>query len=106
MEKVAIVRCGDYSVSNLRDALIQSFDYFGGIEHFIRPGEKVLLKPNLIAASKGDNATTDARFIEALVKIVKERDAVPLVGDSPAFGSAKGVAKAVGVMQEIGRAHV
>ncbi|SPD75860.1 conserved hypothetical protein [uncultured Desulfobacterium sp.] len=106
MDRVSIVRCTDYSASNLRDALITSFDYFGGIEHFICPGEKVLLKPNLIASSKGDNATTDARFIEAVVKIVKEHEAFPFVGDSPAFGSAKGVAKAVGVMQTLERQKV
>lgn len=106
MEKVAIVRCSDYSESMLKDALIKSFNYFGGIEDFVGAGDRVLLKPNLIAASKGDSATTDARFIEAVIKLVKERNAIPFVGDSPAFGSAKGVARSVGLMEALERQQV
>jgi uncharacterized protein (DUF362 family) len=106
MERVAIVGCSDYSESILKDALINSFNFFGGIENFVGAGDRVLLKPNLIAASKGDSATTDARFIEAVIKLVKERNAIPFVGDSPAFGSAKGVAKSVGLMEALERQQV
>jgi uncharacterized protein (DUF362 family) len=86
--------------------LIRSFNYFGGAEKFIKSGEKVLLKPNLIAASKSDKATTDAHFIEAVIEIVKEQHAVPFLGDSPAFGSARGVAKTVGILEVIERQDV
>lgn len=97
--KVAIVKCRDYSTAIIKNALTQSLDYFGGADRFIKPGERVLLKPNLIAASRGDGATTDAHFIEAVVEIVKGKNAVPFVGDSPAFGSARGVAKTVGIRE-------
>ncbi len=106
MEKVAIVKCSDYSTVNVRHALKKSFQFFGGADKFIKPGERVLLKPNLIAASKGDKATTDAHFIEAAIEIVKEQHAVPIVGDSPAFGSARGVAKAVGILEILDRQKV
>jgi uncharacterized protein (DUF362 family) len=106
MEKVAIVRCPDYSTPNIKNALIESLSYFGGADKFIKSGERILLKPNLIAASKGDKATTDARFIEAVIEIVKKHHAVPFLGDSPAFGSARGVAKTVGILEILERQNV
>ncbi len=106
MEKVAIVKCRDYSVPAIKVAIAKSFDFFEGADKFIHPGERVLLKPNLIAASKVDRATTDARFVEAVIEVVKEQGAIPLVGDSPAFGSAKGVAKPVGILEVVERQQV
>ncbi len=106
METVAIVKCSDYSVPAIKAAIAKSFDFFEGADKFIRPGEKVLLKPNLIAASKVDIATTDARFVEAIIEIVKEQGGIPFVGDSPAFGSAKGVAGSVGILEAIERQQI
>lgn len=106
MDKVAIVKCSNYSVTNVKNAIMKSFELFGGTDRFFESGEKVLLKPNLIATSKDDGATTDARFVEAIIEIVKEQHAIPLVGDSPAFGSARGVAKSVGIMEVLERQKV
>lgn len=106
MDKVAIVKCSDYSVSTVKNAMMKSFGFFGGADKYIKPGEKILLKPNLIVASKEDRATTDARFIEAVIEIVKDQHAIPLVGDSPAFGSATGVAKSVGILEVLKRQKI
>jgi len=106
MEKVTIVKCKDYSVPAIKVAITKSFDFFDGVDRFIKPGERVLLKPNLIAASKGDIATTNAQFVEAVIELVKEQGAIPLVGDSPAFGSAKGVAKSVGILEVVERQQI
>ncbi len=106
MEKVAIVKCSDYSIPAVKAAIAKSFDFFEGADKFIRPGEKVLLKLNLIAASKVDIATTDARFVEAIIEIVKEQGGIPFVGDSPAFGSAKGVARSVGILEAAERQQI
>ncbi len=103
MEKVAIVKCSDYSAPAIRDAIAKSFNFFEGTDKFIKPGDRVLLKPNLIAASKVDIATTDARLVEAVIEVVKNQGAIPFVGDSPAFGSAKGVAKSVGILEVVER---
>jgi uncharacterized protein (DUF362 family) len=106
MDKVAIVRCSDYTVSTVKNAIMESFGFFGGADKYIKPGETVLLKPNLIVASKEDGATTDARFIEAVIEIVKDQHAIPMVGDSPAFGSATGVAKSVGILEVLERQKI
>ena len=106
MDKVAIVKCSDYSASTIKTAMMESFGFFGGADKYIKPGETILLKPNLITASKEDGATTDARFIEAVIEIVKDQHAIPVVGDSPAFGSAKGVAKSVGILEVLKRQKI
>ena len=106
MDNVAIVKCSNYSVPTVKNAMMASFDLMGGADQYIKPGETLLLKPNLIVASKGDRATTDARFVEAAIEIIKEQHATPVIGDSPAFGSAKGVAKSVGILEVMERQGV
>ena len=106
MHKVAIVKCEEYTRSAVKTAMLDSFAFFGGVENFIRPGERILLKPNLIASSKGDAATTHAIFVESAIEIVKNQHATPLVGDSPAFGSARGVAKYAGILEVLKRQQI
>jgi len=106
LHKVSILKCEGYTVAAVKHVILESFSFFGGVEKFIRSGEKVLLKPNLIASSKTDVATTHAVFVEAAVEIIKEQRATPLVGDSPAFGSTKGVAKSTGILDVLKRQGV
>lgn len=55
----------------------------------------VLLKPNLITARNGSLACTDARLIGAVAQWFKAQGARVVVGDSPAFGSARSVLTAI-----------
>ncbi len=103
MEQVAIIPLKNYNLSGIKAVFKNAFGCFGGIGGFIKPGEKVLLKPNLIAAFNADGAVTHPLFVEAAIELVKEQDALPHVGDSPAFGSAKGVAKACGLLDAVQR---
>ncbi|MDD2614114.1 MAG: (Fe-S)-binding protein, partial [Methanosarcina sp.] len=49
MNKVSIVRCPDYS--NTKRAIAEALELLGGLENIIHPGDRVLLKPNILAAS-------------------------------------------------------
>ena len=44
--KVSIVRCIDYS--NTKEAIKESLSLIGGLEKIIAPGDRVLLKPNVL----------------------------------------------------------
>ena len=44
---VAIIRCGYEDPDRVRGAVAASFAPFGGIGALVRPGQRVLLKPNL-----------------------------------------------------------
>ena len=58
---------------NLKLVLKKGFDTLGGIGKFIKPGQSVLLKPNLTAGEDpGTGGTTDARFCEAIAELIKQ----------------------------------
>lgn len=54
---------------------------------------RILLKPNLISASAPSLACTCPDFVAAVARCFLDRGATVLLGDSPAFGSAKQVLK-------------
>lgn len=76
----------------------------------VRPGnlrgQQVLLKPNLITARNGRLACTDGRFIAAVARWFLDMGARVTVGDSPSFGSARSVLRAIGVLPELQRLAV
>lgn len=88
---VGIGRSGD-SVIGLRKAL----DAIGGITHYVKPGDVVLVKPN-VAFDRAPNlgATTHPRILEALVRmlLVDCRAAEVRVTDNPIESPADCFAK-------------
>jgi len=69
-------------------------------------GKKVLLKPNLISAGGPGLACTDPRFIMAVARWFVDHGADVRIGDSPAFGTAAGVLKRLGVHADLQRLGV
>jgi uncharacterized protein (DUF362 family)/Pyruvate/2-oxoacid:ferredoxin oxidoreductase delta subunit len=85
--KVSIVKCEDYSPENVRAAIKQAVDLLGGMEQFVHPGQRVLLKPNLLAAWAPDSGvTTHPAIVEAVIELAREAGGNCALGDSPAFG--------------------
>ncbi|OGS20334.1 MAG: hypothetical protein A2252_07875 [Elusimicrobia bacterium RIFOXYA2_FULL_39_19] len=84
MSKVSIIKCTDYNKDRVYSAVKQSVDYLGGIEKYIKKGERVLIKPNLLSMKTPDKAvTTHPEVLRAVIRLVKEAGATPFVGDSP-----------------------
>ncbi len=81
--RVALSGCADYaSVASALDALMQPL---GGWASFIRPGQSVLVKPNLLTARKPDEAvTTHPALARAVLRSLRALGAKPFVADSPA----------------------
>ena len=102
MVKVSLVRCCDYGSENVAGAVRRHFELLGGIEKFISRGDRVLLKPNLIAPKPRDWATqTDPAIIIETAKLLKDYGAKPFVGDSPAWGKIDNCAVALGLDGEL-----
>ncbi len=100
--EVSLIRCEDYSREPLLRAIRQGLELVGGIRRFVRPGERILLKPNLLAGRPAHRAvTTHPNIVWAMIKLVEEAGAIPLVGDSPGLGSTIKVARACGIMDVI-----
>ncbi|MBU4473108.1 MAG: DUF362 domain-containing protein [Candidatus Omnitrophica bacterium] len=82
--KVSIIRCKNYDSPLVLEAVKKAIDLVGGITNFIRPGSKVLLKPNLLM-SKGPESGIDTHpeVVRAAVKILKEINCRIYLGDGP-----------------------
>jgi len=84
MAKVSISRCDSYREELLDAALEEALSGLGGISSFIKPGQKVLLKPNLLMSAGPELAvTTHPLFVKCVAKQVLRAKAVPFIGDSP-----------------------
>ena len=83
-------------------ALRQALAPFGGMSGIVRPGQKVLLKPNLVAPSHPDLAvTTHPAILRAVIRLVKEAGATAFVGDGPGVGDTRSAAKGSGLLDVI-----
>lgn len=84
MSRVALVRCEDYEVEKVRKAVREALDHIGGISAFVKPGDKVLLKVNLLMRRKPEKVTTThPSLAQALAELVIEAGGKPIIGDSP-----------------------
>jgi uncharacterized protein (DUF362 family)/NAD-dependent dihydropyrimidine dehydrogenase PreA subunit len=96
--RVALVRCNDYGDELVYDAVRRGLDLLGGAAGLIRPGEKIVLKPNiLIAASPERCVTTHPAVVRAAGLLLREAGAVISCGDSPAVGGLELNARRAGI---------
>ena len=88
MTRCAITRCNDYSPLSLDTALRTIIDNTDFPEV---NGKVVFIKPNILSDSLPEKAiTTDARAVEALINILKEKGAEKIIlGDSPGTQTGK-----------------
>jgi uncharacterized protein (DUF362 family)/Pyruvate/2-oxoacid:ferredoxin oxidoreductase delta subunit len=83
---VSIVACREYELDTVRTALRECLAPLGGMEHFVRPGMKVLLKPNLLtAAAMEQGVTTHPAVVRAVAELVQAAGGEVWIGDSPAL---------------------
>jgi len=82
-EPVVFVRTPpDYR--EVETAVRRAVEALGGISRFARPGERILIKPNLLAPTRpGQAVVTHPAVFAAVARLVIEAGAKPLVGDSP-----------------------
>lgn len=64
----------------------------GGLQAFVRSGDRVLLKPNLLKSATPEEAVvTHPAFVETIAAMVKDCGAEPFIGDSPPLGNLRRV---------------
>ena len=79
---VALTKCSDYGAVSA--ALEKVLAPLGGIGAFVKRGQSVLIKPNLLTARKPEEAvTTHPDVVRALIGMIRNQGAEPSVGDSP-----------------------
>ena len=80
--QVFVVPCADYAgaESALRSALAS----MGGMKRFVRPGERILLKANLLRPAPPESAIcTHPAVVAAIAALVREAGGTAVIADSP-----------------------
>jgi len=100
---VSAVRCDTYRPDTVRAAINDVLAPLGGMRAFVSAGDRVLLKPNFLLASRAEKAVcTHPAVILATAEAALDAGAASVVvGDSPGFGSGRSVAKKLGLLEPL-----
>lgn len=83
MSDVSIVACKDYERANVDKAVAEAIEAVGGLD-MIKEGMRVGIKVNLVSGAKPEKAvTTHPEMVASLTRMLLERGAEVIVGDSP-----------------------
>lgn len=81
---VAIVECAGYDPETVQDAVNRLVQLLGGWEAFVKPGETIVIKPNLLMRKSPDEAvTTHPSVIETAASSVIGAGGRAVLADSP-----------------------
>ena len=70
--EVSIVRCPDYDKERDYTAVRRAVELIGGMTAFVKPGQRVFIKPNLLKSSPPSAAVvTHPEIIRAVIKLVQ-----------------------------------
>jgi len=95
---VAISRQADYSHAGVLNALRQCMAHLGGMRAFVKPGQRVLLKPNLLSGVPPERAvTTHPTVVAAAIMLVREAGGLPFIAESPGIGGLASIARKAGI---------
>lgn len=86
---VALVACDGYEEEKVYEAVKWGVDALGGLAAFVKPEEKVLLKPNLLGKQPPQMAvTTHPAVFGAVARLLREQGCADIsYGDSPTTGT-------------------
>jgi uncharacterized protein (DUF362 family) len=99
VSSVSLLRAESYDLAFLRQSIEALLEPLGGMEAFVKPGDRVLLKPNLLTGARpSKECVTRPEIVYCVALLVKAAGGLPFLGDGPAFGSAQGVAQANGYL--------
>ncbi|MBN1351360.1 DUF362 domain-containing protein [candidate division KSB1 bacterium] len=109
--KVYIIECTDYD--EIEAKLEQLLTLMGGIENFMKSGERIVLKPNLLAAAEPERAvTTHPALVAAMAKMTAAAGVKAILADSPGSGYGyntkmlERVYRACGMQQIANNGHI
>lgn len=81
---VALLRSTEYATEQIEAAVRHAVELLGGMSRFVQPGQRVLVKPNLLQASDpAKSIITHPTVVRAVVRLVQEAGAQVLIADNP-----------------------
>lgn len=111
MKLVSVRKCDNYEYENVKKSVDKMLKDIGGIDKYIKPNSKVLIKPNLLMKKRPEEATTTHPMV---VKVVCEKlldlNCKVIIADSPGgpytVNSLKNIYKASGIEEVAGELGV
>ncbi|PTN35640.1 hypothetical protein C6366_10960 [Desulfonatronum sp. SC1] len=95
---VALTRCPAYEPDRLAESIQACWKALGRV---FRPGDTVLVKPNLVTSRRAHLSCTHPQVVRAVCILLLDHGVRVQVGDSPAFGTAGQVARAAGLTEAL-----
>lgn len=96
--KVAVVHCSSYEIDEVRQAVSRGLELIGGAGAFVKPGEKILLKVNLLVGEVPEKCVnTHPSVFRSVAEEFAAAGAIISYGDSPGFGTPHAAAKKSGI---------
>jgi uncharacterized protein (DUF362 family) len=84
--KVAIVRCNSYEAEEVKQAVSRGLELIGGVSTFVKTGEKILLKVNLLVGDLPEKCVnTHPGVFRAVAELLADEGVILQYGDSPGF---------------------
>jgi uncharacterized protein (DUF362 family)/NAD-dependent dihydropyrimidine dehydrogenase PreA subunit len=85
--KVAVIRCESYNEDEVYHAVKRGIECLGGTNLFVKPGERIVLKPNVLWGDHPETCiNTHPSVFKATGRVLKEIGVDLQYGDSPGFG--------------------
>ncbi len=98
---VALVRCSSYDEQAVAAAIQKGIDLLGGMEQFIHPGEKILLKPNVLVGDVPDKLVSPHPTVfKAVARLAQA------VTPNLSYGDSSGVGRPAAHMRKPGFAEI
>ncbi|PLX79693.1 MAG: (4Fe-4S)-binding protein [Desulfuromonas sp.] len=100
--QVSLHPLNDYAPDRVSEALQRLLSPLGGIGAFVKPGQKVLIKPNmLIGKDPAKAVTTHPELVRQTILLAQAAGGAVAVGDSPGLGKPQDVARKCGIWRVI-----
>jgi uncharacterized protein (DUF362 family)/ferredoxin len=98
MKRIVLARCDDYEIPRVRAAMLLLLEPLGGMAAFVSPGDRILLKPNMLSAkTPGQAVTTHPAVVRVIAELVRDAGGRAVIGDSPGIGGFQRVADRSGI---------
>ncbi|MEW6441020.1 MAG: DUF362 domain-containing protein [bacterium] len=100
---VALARCTSYDPGRVQQAMERVLDLAGGIAAWARPGDRVLLKPNVLLAAPPERAVcTHPEVLRAAIRALRAFGCRPVVAEQPGIGALQSARRALEVSGILG----
>lgn len=100
--RVIVIRCDTYADDEVLKAIQRGVGLLGGVSTFARPGEKIVMKPNVLIGTNPDKGvTTHPAVFRAVGRLLRDTGARVSYGDSPCFGKCESNMRRSG-LKEVG----